>query len=131
VFLIWIVYSPFSSQASIVLMAAILHPFLWLHWRLNSNICCLTLLECKLRGIEEQQHKSFFYNLLAPIYTPQSDDVIKALMWKISIALWIVAVGRLVYDDSLKEELNLIYTQFKRMVPPFFKTGTADGTSPQ
>ena len=40
------------------------------HWALNSDICCLTLLEAWLTG--SQVEHGFLYSLIAPLYRPSA-----------------------------------------------------------
>lgn len=57
---------------------------LMIHWALNSDACCLTLLESKLCGITEQD--SFLNNFISPIYKITNKTFSK-LSWYVTSTL--------------------------------------------
>ncbi len=83
--------APFSSDPHVLLAHVLLTPFLWIHWALNDDTCFLTLVECKLRGLEPTQ--SFMHRLVSPVYKIQDADV-QTASWLVSIVLWIVSLAR-------------------------------------
>lgn len=67
IILIFILYIPiFSNSNYFLFICAVFLPFLELHWLFNNDVCCLTELEKKLRGVDNND--SFINKLLSPIY---------------------------------------------------------------
>lgn len=94
-FVVWFVVAPFTNVPEMLVLHAIVAPFLWLHWILNQDGCFLTLVEKKLRGVEDD--KSFFHNLLSPIYllSDLKDSDIRFGVMMASVLLWLVTVHKL------------------------------------
>lgn len=92
-FIAWFVWAPFSGVRSMLTLHAVVAPFLMLHWVTNSDKCALTVLEAKLRGVNEDT--SFMHHLVAPVYVI-SDDVLKKTAWVVAVALWLVTLQQLV-----------------------------------
>ena len=67
VLICFIVLVPFVGPLLFVLLDLVLMLGVAGHWALNSNVCCLTELECALRGITERS-ESFFERLVGPVY---------------------------------------------------------------
>lgn len=98
-FVLFMVWAPFSSSRTALVLHLILAPFLWLHWLLNDDTCALTLLEKRLRGLQDDS-KSFFYALVSPVYKVRDRDV-RAMAWLLSVALWFVTLSRVRRADVL------------------------------
>jgi hypothetical protein len=83
---------------------AILHlatgPLLFIHWIFNSQECALTRLEMFFRG-ETNQNNSFFYNLVAPIYSPTDDATLKQIIWVLAIGLWLITVTKFIKNPCV------------------------------
>jgi hypothetical protein len=89
-FVVWFVVTPFTNSEPMLVLHLITAPFLMLHWWLMSDECSLTLLEMKLRGIENC-NQSFFWHIVSPIYKPRDADV-RSVAWVLTIMLWLVTV---------------------------------------
>ena len=63
----FVVLVPFVGPLHFVLLDLVLMIGIAGHWLLNSNVCCLTELECLLRGITDRS-ESFFERLVGPVY---------------------------------------------------------------
>ena len=63
----FIVLVPFVGPLLFVILDLVLMLGVAGHWALNSNVCCLTELECALRGLPERS-ESFFERLVGPVY---------------------------------------------------------------
>jgi len=101
----WIVITPFQNSEPMLVLHLFSMPFLWLHWLMNDDTCCLTIVECKLRGIEptDAKNKSFFFNLVSPVYKIQDADV-RQLAWVLSIVLWLITLHKVLKrPDMIKE----------------------------
>ncbi len=62
----FILLAPFSNLAPILILNISSCWSLLVHWYANNDICCLTLLEGKLRGINYQQ--GFLHQFISPVY---------------------------------------------------------------
>lgn len=94
----FVVLAPFASDRHAVVAHLLLVPFLWIHWLLNDDTCFLTLVECRLRGLEQSQ--SFMHSLVSPVYKIRDDDL-ATLSWIASVALWLVSLARVVGNFSM------------------------------
>ena len=90
----------------------IMMPFLWFHWLLNDDTCALTLIEQKLRDLDpsECKDKSFFFNLVSPVYKIQDSDMRRAA-WVISVGLWFVTLSKVLKRPSMIKDM---FTNAKR-----------------
>ena len=87
----FVLLAPFSSDPGTLRMYVLLMPFVWLHWVLNDDTCALTMLECKLRGV--QATESFVHRIVSPVYKlPEQQS--RLLAWLVSGGLWAVALYR-------------------------------------
>ena len=93
VFIAWVVYAPFSGNDQFLLMHAVICPFLMLHWMTRSAGCALTLLEKRLRGLEDDG-ESFVHKIVAPIYVID-DATLKLVVFGATMGLWIVTLSKL------------------------------------
>ncbi len=96
-FVLWMLYAPFSKNPEVRVAFIVLTPFLWIHWILNDSTCALTLLEAKLRGLDGVS-ESFVHRIVAPVYQI-SDCTMQRVSWLVTIVLWIYAVRHTSYDE--------------------------------
>lgn len=87
--MVFVCIGPWIPDKVILLFYIMLIPFLQLHWITNNDTCALTVAECALRGVKPE--KSFFHNLVSPVYT-LNHKVESDLLWAITYVLWIIAV---------------------------------------
>ena len=70
--ILFIIIIPFSGSNYLLSLYIIIIPFIILHWLINDNTCCLTLLEKKIRssinGQEIDKEDTYMHKLIAPIY---------------------------------------------------------------
>lgn len=95
-FVAFMLYAPFGASRELLVLHVLLTPFLWMHWLLNDDTCALTVLECKLRGVEPSA--SFFHRVVSPVYKLRDEDV-RVAVWVGSVALWAVSVSRVTRRD--------------------------------
>lgn len=88
-FAAFMVIAPFSSSKLLLLLHAIVTPFILFHWIMNNDTCFLTLLERYLRGIDDTE-TSFFHSLVSPIYK-LPNIVVGRTVWVITIVLCLVS----------------------------------------
>lgn len=98
------VWAPFSGNDRAIAAHFVMTPFLWLHWSLNDDTCALTLLEKKLRGVEDST--SFFHNLVSPVYKIR-DEHVRVLAWGASVGLWLVSASRVMDRPGLVRDAFL------------------------
>lgn len=66
----FVLFAPFCNILGILLVHVVFCASLFVHWRLNSNVCSLSVIESKLRGLERTD--TFTHSLIAPIYDVSS-----------------------------------------------------------
>ena len=85
-------------------MHAVVVPFLVLHWLTSTDGCFLTLLEKRVRGLNEDG-ESFIYNIVRPLYV--IDDA--SLRWVVlgaTLGLWAVTLRQLSWATVRKTLLG-------------------------
>lgn len=66
---------------------------LLVHWEYNNNACSLTLLECYLRGIKEDEALS--HRFIAPIYDIVSDNEWTGILKAVVVVLMMISIYKL------------------------------------
>jgi len=103
-FIAWMVYAPFSGVDEFLVMHAVVVPFLVLHWLTSTDGCFLTLLEKRVRRLNEDR-ESFIYNIVSPLYV--IDDA--SLRWVVlgaTLGLWAVTLRQLSWATVQKTLLG-------------------------
>lgn len=88
----FMVYAPLFGGSVSLCLAEAGYVLLMLHWKLNSDVCALTLLEQKLRGVEKSA--SFVQALVGPVYGV-SETALGRTVWTISVVLFLIGLARL------------------------------------
>lgn len=91
-FLAWVLLAPWLPQWEMVVLHALVMPFLMLHWLLNDDTCFLTWLECRLRGVPTSG--SFVHSIVSPVYR-LSETQASGLAWGLGLVLWGISLHRL------------------------------------
>jgi hypothetical protein len=112
-FIGFMITAPFVPNMELVTLHFIIVPFLWLHWLTNDSTCFLTLVEKQIRGVDDG--KSFFHNLLSPVYLFHKDTVNYGV-WTASYLLWLVSLYRLYKEDFKTLKLIMSRTPVLNMV---------------
>jgi hypothetical protein len=99
-FVLFIVITPFVGSNYFLVMHVITVPFMLLHWYLNDNTCCLTLIESQLRykiyGKMPSQEDCISYKLIAPVYDFKKNNTdIDTFLYSVSILLWVGSICKL------------------------------------
>ena len=112
VFITFVIFAPFAPWELIVTYHFIIIPFLWMHWYTNNDVCALTLLESKLRGVESSS--TYIGSIINPIYQIKNRD-----FYIITAVLFLITTYRLKseFDFGL---LKLSYYQIKYIIKQFF-----------
>jgi Protein of Unknown function (DUF2784) len=66
---------------------------LLVHWESNNNACSLTLLECYLRGIKEDEALS--HRFIAPVYDIVTDNEWTGILKAVVVILMLISIYRL------------------------------------
>lgn len=111
-FVAFVLLAPFSNIELLLTYHFIIVPFLWMHWLTNNDVCALTLIESKLRGIEDTSD-TFIGSIINPIYKIQNKD----FYWITGI-LFLITTYNLHYTfnfNLLKLTLHQIAFLFKHI----------------
>ena len=103
-FVAFILLAPFSNIELLLTYHFIIVPFLWIHWYTNNDVCALTLIESKLRGIENTSD-TYIGSIINPIYKIKNND-----FYIITAFLFIITSYNLYYTYNFNL-LKLTFTQ--------------------
>jgi hypothetical protein len=115
IFVLFVVIIPFTSSNYLLMIHAILIPFLLFHWVLNDNTCALTLLEKKLRQeiYGNDEGECITCKLIEPVYDFKKNyEGFTVIIYTITICLWLISVGKLCYGYR-KGEIKTFRDLFK------------------
>lgn len=90
---LFMIIIPFTKVPLYLLLHIVFSLSLLVHWYHNNNICSLSLLESKLRGIE--YNNSFTHQFIAPMYDISDTKWIK-LCYGITIFLALISLYYLI-----------------------------------
>lgn len=95
--IIFVLAAPFSNSNYLILLHIIIVPFIMLHWLLNNNTCCLTVVEKFIRqktiGTEVKQEDCFTYQLIAPIYDfSKNHESFSIFIYILTTCVWLISV---------------------------------------
>lgn len=110
--IVFVLAAPFSNSNYLMLLHAIVVPFIILHWLLNNNTCCLTVAEKYVRekntGFSVKEGDCFTYQLVAPIYDfNKNNQAFSTFIYLLTISLWIISVYN-ISNKICKGEINTI-----------------------
>lgn len=114
-FILFVLLVPFIGNEFLLNYHFITIPFLLMHWLTNNDTCALSLMESKLRGMDETQ--TFMGRLVKPVYNIQSRDFYIAC-----VILFMITTYRLYYQYQFRELKFIIatfymwYTQLKNKI---------------
>jgi len=100
-FIMFVVITPFTNSNYLLLLHAIIIPFIILHWLCNNNTCCLTMVERSIRkkiyGSSQDDH-CITCKLVEPVYDFKNNyNGFSNLIYILTISLWAVSAGKLFY----------------------------------
>jgi hypothetical protein len=90
---LFIIITPFTNILSLLILHVTFSICLLLHWKANSNVCSLSLLESYLRGVERDS--TFSHQFIAPIYDISSSEWC-SISTIITIVLLFISLTKLV-----------------------------------
>lgn len=111
-----IIIIPFSCSNYLLSFYVIVVPFILLHWVMNDNTCCLTVLEQNIRsninGSEINKEDTYMHKLIAPIYDFKKNNSNLSFYIYISIiTLWVISLFGL-YKNYKNNKLNSFSDMF-------------------
>jgi len=107
-------FLPIETYGPLLVLHAISTVFIWFHWWLNDDTCALTVMEAQMRGMtleDAKSGKSFFHNIVSPIYKIEDDDL-REISWGVSFILWLITMAKLTNRPEVIKEL---FTNVKRV----------------
>lgn len=101
----WILISfmllaPFSNIAPILILHITTGWSLLVHWIQNNDICCLSLLESQLRGIDYRQ--GFLHQFISPVYKI-TNKTISQICYTIVIFTMMISFYNLLETSEFKK----------------------------
>jgi hypothetical protein len=96
----FIVIVPFTNSNYLLMMHAMIVPFIIFHWVLNNNMCALTLVEKKLRekitGTKNAHKECLSCKIIEPIYDFKNNYKERAIfIYTVTIILWLISASKL------------------------------------
>lgn len=99
-FVAFVAVTPFTDHRGLLVLHALVVPFLWLHWVLNDDTCALSVLENRLRGVSVDQ--TFVHALVSPVYKIRGSTT-RLACWAASLALWGATLRKVGWADVVAE----------------------------
>ena len=99
--ILFVIIVPFTNYTFLLMIHAVIVPFIMLHWVLNNDTCAITEAERFVRiqlngGNPVKDTECFTHNLVGPIYNfiSENPDYSK-ITWGITISLWLITMFKL------------------------------------
>lgn len=104
--ILFIIIGPFLDDPMLLVLHITFCVCLMIHWLFNSDVCFLTFVEKKLRGVGDE--KSFIYQFIAPMYNI-SNTKFNQLIWMVTIILCLISIYNLFSSEKIKLVLYELY----------------------
>lgn len=93
-------------------------PFIMLHWITNLSVCALTEMEKFIKG-EKDDDKTFFGQVVGPVYKFRTQGDENTFLWTLLIGLWLISLYKLHSTDYryLRGEFNRLFTPHPQTPP--------------
>ena len=101
--ILFVIIIPFINIPLILLLHIVFCLCLFVHWYQNSDICCLTLFEAHMRGINKMD--TIVQQFIGPIYNI-SELKLNKIIWIITIILLLVSIYNLYYSKNIREIIS-------------------------
>lgn len=112
----FVLIAPFTQLPALFILHITFSFSLLVHWYCNSNVCSLSMIESKLRGLDYTE--SFTHRLVAPIYDISKTTWSK-LCYTVTIILMCIAIYKLITSVKWKQAWEAYNQQYK-----IFNSGT-------
>lgn len=93
------ILAPFTNNLYLLLFHIYFTVGLIMHWIINSDVCCLTVLEANIRNIDI--HTGFIHNILSPFFLLPNNEYFSKIIWIITIILLLISINK-VYHKLYK-----------------------------
>jgi hypothetical protein len=97
----FIILAPFSKLAPILILNITGAWCLLVHWAANNDVCFLTLMEAKLRGMKDYK-QGFLHQFVAPVYNI-TDKTINQIAHIVVIASMLISIYNLLEHPSYEK----------------------------
>lgn len=115
--ILFILVSPFLGNNFLLIIHFIIVPFIMLHWIINDNTCCLTVLERMLS--KDKNYKGVLARIIEPVYDFKKNyNSYSTLIYILTILLWSITAYKLYssYKVSTIKEQGLNITTFSNFL---------------
>ena len=92
--IVFIIGVPFFGSEYLLSLHLVIIPFIMIHWVTNQSVCALTEMEKLIRG-ENEDDKTFFGQVVGPIYKFRTQGAENTFLWTTLIALWLITLCKL------------------------------------
>jgi hypothetical protein len=113
--IVFIIGAPFFGSEYFLTLHIVIVPFIMLHWVTNQSVCALTEIEKLVRG-EKDDDKTFFGQVVGPIYKFKTQGDENTCLWTILIVLWMITLYKLQATDF--SYLRAEVVRFKSLFSP-------------
>jgi hypothetical protein len=103
IIILFFLIAPFTHIPSLLILHITFGLSLLVHWRMNSNMCSLSLLESHLRGLDRAD--TFTHQLIAPFYEISANEW-NLYVYMITIGLMGVSIYNLYHSEKFKKFLQ-------------------------
>ncbi len=107
---VFVIITPFICDFTpLLLLHSVVCASLLFHWLVQSDMCFLSLLESKFRGIERD--KSFIHEIVAPVYNFSNRDEASRFTNTTTFILMFISLYRIDFTELkkiIKESIDLI-----------------------
>lgn len=101
--ILFVIIAPFSGMPSILILHIVFGLSLLLHWKLNSDVCSLSVFESGLRGVNYKE--TFTHKFIAPVYNVSNTSA-SNICWTSVIILICISFINLAQTNQFKNFLN-------------------------
>ena len=113
--IVFIIGAPFFGSEYFLTLHIVIVPFIMLHWVTNQSVCALTEIEKLVRG-EKDDDKTFFGQVVGPIYKFKTQGDENTCLWTLLISLWMITLYKLQATDF--SYLRAEVVRFKSLFSP-------------
>lgn len=98
--ILFVVFAPFTQIPAILILHITFCICLIVHWKFNSNMCSLTMMECYLRGLPPSD--TFMHQLISPMYDISSSDL-NVVVHIVTYLTMFISIYYLYQSEKFKE----------------------------
>jgi len=103
IIVLFVLIAPFTGNPALMILHIVFSVSLLVHWWANNNLCSLTLLEAKLRGLDHTE--SFTHQFIGPVYDISNTDW-SNICYILTIILMSVSFYNLYHSPKVADALR-------------------------